>query len=427
VDFESRIFIFEENNHAMKKILFPLLFLFFLLGCSSDDAPASDPNDQMNPDPDPMLQINMVPCINGLAGVFPCAGYELIGNITLADFGSADGNDCWGWTDPDSGKEYALMGLDDGTAFIDISDDGNLLYLGKLPSATVSSVWRDIKVYKDHAFIVSEAEDHGMQVFDLTRLRNVGAAPQTFDADTNYTDFGNAHNIVINATTGFAYPVGSNTFNGGAHFINIQDPKNPVSAGGHASNGYTHDAQVITYNGPDADYQGSEIYIGSNEDRVAIIDISDKQNPIEISTITYSNTEYTHQGWFTDDHKYFIVGDELDEARLGFKSRTLIFDFTDLDNPTLHHTYLGPTSAIDHNGYVLGNQFFLANYTAGVRVLDISGIESKNIVEEGFFDTFPANDNAGFDGVWSVYPYFASGKIIISDISGGLFVVKKSN
>lgn len=412
----------------MKKFLLSILFLVFLIGCSSDDSPVPDPNDQINPDPsDIVFETGQAPCVNGLAGGYPCNGYDLVGNITLAEFGSSSGNDCWGWTDSDSGKEYALMGLDDGTAFIDISDDTNLIYLGKLPTATVAITWRDIKVYQDHAYIVSEAEGHGMQVFDLTRLRNIGNTPQIFDADTNYTDFGNAHNIVINATTGFAYPVGTDTFNGGAHFVNIQDPKNPIAAGGHAANGYTHDAQVITYNGPDADYQGSEIYIGSNEDRVAIIDISDKQNPIEISTITYANVEYTHQGWFTNDQKYFIVGDELDESRLGFKSRTLIFDFTDLDNPILHHTYLGPTSAIDHNGYVLGNQFFLANYTAGIRVLDISGIESKNIVEESFFDTYPADDNAGFDGVWSVYPYLPSGKIIISDINRGLFVIKKSN
>lgn len=430
MDFESRIFIFKVNNYAMKKILFPLLFLFFLLGCSKDDSPNQDSNDPMDQNMDPsdtVFETGQAPCVNGLAGGYPCNGYDLIGNITLADFGSKSGNDCWGWIDSDSGREYAIMGLDDGTAFIDVTDEGNLQYLGKLPTATVAITWRDIKVYKDHAFIVSEAKDHGMQVFDLTRLRNAGNTPQTFDADANYTDFGNAHNIVINENTGYAYPVGTSTFNGGAHFVNVQNPKNPVAAGGHAANGYTHDAQVITYNGPDADYVGSEIYIGSNENEVAIVDISDKQNPVEISTISYANFSYTHQGWFTEDHSYFIVGDELDEADFGFNSRTLIFDFADLDNPVLHHTYSGPTAAIDHNGYVLGNQFFLANYTAGIRVLDISGIAGKNVVEEGFFDTFPANDNAGFDGVWSVYPYLPSGKILVSDINRGLFVIKKSN
>jgi len=399
----------------MKKFLIAFLSILVFSSCSKNNNP--DPNDQMDPtDDDPIDQTGIIPCENGIAGEYPCNGYDFLGQITLNTMSGNSGNDCWGWTDPDTGSEYAIMGLEE-----------NLIYLGKLPTATVSSSWRDIKGYQNHAFIVSEAAGHGMQGFDLTRLRNVASPPQTFDADANYNEFGNAHNIVINEESGFAYPVGTSTFLGGGHFVNIQDPKNPIAAGGHSANGYTHDAQVITYNGPDADYTGSEIYIGSNEDQVAIIDVSDKQNPVEISTIAYGNLSYTHQGWFTEDQKYFIVGDELDEADFGFNSRTLIFDFTDLDNPVLHHTYSGPTAAIDHNGYVLGNQFFLANYTAGVRVIDISGIDGKNITEEGFFDTHPSTDNAGFDGVWSVYPYFASGKIVISDINRGLFVVRKSN
>ncbi|MEO9893643.1 choice-of-anchor B family protein [Aurantibacter sp.] len=409
----------------MKKFLLFTLFISVVLACSNNDDFNIDSEEEI--DVIPITQTGNVPCEGGLAGEYPCNDYDQIGNITLATFGASSGNDCWGWTDPDSGKEYALMGLDNGTVFVDISDDQNLVYLGKLPTATVASSWRDVKVYENHAYIVSEAQGHGMQVFDLTRLRNVGSPPETFDADFQYTEFGNAHNIVVNEETGFAYAVGTTTFSGGGHFVNIQNPKLPVASGGHSANGYTHDAQAITYNGPDSDYSGKEIFIGANEDRVAIIDVTDKANPQEISTITYDNFSYTHQGWFTEDQQYFILGDETDETNFGFNSRTLIFDFADLDNPVLHDTYLGPTAAIDHNGYVLGNQFYLANYTAGMRVLDISNIEGKNISEVGFFDTHPSTDKADFNGVWSVYPFFLSGKILISDINRGLFIVKKSN
>jgi choice-of-anchor B domain-containing protein len=113
-------------------------------------------------------------------------------------------------------------------------------------------------------------------------------------------------------------------------------------------------------------------------------------------------------------------------VNFGFDTRTLVFDVSDLDNPVLHTTYTGETTAIDHNGYVKGNQYFLANYRAGVRVLNISGIANKSISETGFFDTYPSSNSAGFDGVWSVYPYFESGKILVSDINSGLFVIKKS-
>lgn len=396
----------------MNKFFLRILPLLLLIACNTGD----DIGDEEE--------------VNLCAGLYPCKGYELVGRISLSEFGALSGNDIWGWTDTTTGKEYALMGLDNGTAFIDISDDNELRYLGLLPTATVSSPWRDIKVYQDHAFVVSEANGHGIQVFDLTRLRTVTGEPLTFDADTHFTGLGSAHNIVINEETGFAYVVGTDrgdAFNGGAHFINIQDPKNPIPAGGYGDNGYSHDAQVVSYTGPDSDYTGREIYIGANEDQVIIADVTDKSNPVEISTVVYPNIEYTHQGWFTEDQRYFILGDELDEVGLGFQSRTLIFDFTDLDDPQFFDTYLGTTSAIDHNGYVKGDTYYLANYRAGVRMLDISGIADKTITETGYFDTFPENDIPEFDGVWSVYPYFESGKIIISDINSGLFVIQKSN
>lgn len=409
----------------IKNKFYALSFILLLfLGCSSD-ADNTDNDDQFEAEP----MVTFAPCENGMAGIYPCNGYDLLGRISLSGFSAAAGNDIWGWTDTSTNKEYALIGLDNGTAFVDITDTENLIYLGKLPSATSSSTWRDIKVYQNHAYVVSEADNHGMQVFDLTRLRNVSEAPQVFDDDGLYTGIGNAHNVVINEESGFAYAVGTardDAFNGGVHFLDLQNPKSPVSSGGYGINGYSHDAQVISYSGPDTDYSGAEIFIGANENQVAIVNITDKDNPVGISTFGYSNLAYTHQGWFTEDQRFLILGDELDEVRFGVDSRTLVFDLLDLDNPILHTSYFGETTAIDHNGYVKGDQYFLANYRAGVRVLDISDIANKTIIEEGFFDTYPSSNIAGFDGVWSVYPYFESGKIIVSDIDSGLFIIKKS-
>ncbi|MEO1010351.1 MAG: choice-of-anchor B family protein [Bacteroidota bacterium] len=406
----------------MKSLLPLILLLLCALACSSDDNGNSS-DSTLDP------SSNVQPCDDGMAGPYPCQGYDLLGRVPLADFEAAAVNDIWGWTDSATGSEYAIVGLDNGVAFVDISDSDNLAYLGKLPTATVSSTWRDVKVYSDHTFIVSEAFDHGMQVFDLTRLRSGTESPRIFEADARYTGFGNAHNLFINEETGYAYVVGTarnDAFNGGVHFIDVQDPKNPSSVGGYGQGGYTHDAQVVIYRGPDTRYAGREIFVGSNEDRVVIVDVTDKASPSEISAIGYDNVGYTHQGWFTEDQAYFILGDEEDEINSGTRSRTLVFDFTDLEAPFVHHTYLGPTNAIDHNGYVLGDQFFLANYTAGLRVLDITEIDSRNLEEIGFFDSYPQDNTTGFNGVWSVYPYFESGKIILSDINSGLFVIQSS-
>lgn len=409
----------------MGKLVFFIGCCLFLIACGSDtmDDNGLPVDDTMNDD-SPELVLT-APCENGIADIFPCSDYDLLYRIELSTFDAAEGNDSWGWTDPSNGKEYALMGLDNGTAFIDISDPEAAIYLGKLPTHTVPSGWRDVKVYNNHAFIVSEAAGHGMQVFDLTRLRDVTGTGNTFTEDAHYNGFGNAHNIVINEDSGYAYAVGTQTFDGGPHFINIQNPTNPIAAGGYQLSSYSHDAQVITYNGPDTEHVGKELLIGSNVNEIVIVDITDKENPVLISQLGYGEVGYTHQGWFTEDQTYFLLGDELDELNFGFNSRTLVFNFSDLDNPVLHTTYTGPTDAVDHNGYVKGNLFYLANYSAGLRVIDLSDIDNGNLTEIGNFDTFPSNNTASFNGAWNVYPFFESGTILISDINTGLYLVKK--
>ncbi|MDG1264052.1 MAG: choice-of-anchor B family protein [Flavobacteriaceae bacterium] len=422
----------------MKKFI-ALLFLsfLFLTGCFKDAI--KDTDDPIDPDssnpvsetkPLTVPPSGLVLCDGGLAGDYPCLGYDLQSIVSLSVMGATAGNDSWGWTDSQSGKEYVLMGLDNGTAFIDISKPDQPVFLGKLNSATVPSTWRDIKVFQDHAFIVSEAQNHGLQVFDLTRLRDITEV-QKFTADVRMTGFGNAHNIAINEASGYAYVVGSDLYQGGPAFIDINDPTNPTLVGGFGDESYTHDAHIITYVGPDTEYQGKEILFGSNSDggennQLIIVDVSDKAAPKLISNITYSNGGYTHQGWLAEDFQYFYLGDELDEDRYGNLSKTLVFDLEDLDNPILHHTYLGTTAAIDHNGYTRGDSFFLANYTAGFREIDIQNIGLREMEELGFFDTFPNHDNPTFDGVWNVYPYFESGVIVISDSNSGLFLVKAS-
>lgn len=393
--------------------------------------------------------LNVTPaneCIDGNAGGYACMGINLMSSVNLEQLNATMANDCWGWTDMKTGSEYAIIGLDNGTAFIDVTIPNQPVILGKLPTQTEDSAWRDVKVFENYAYIVSEAENHGMQVFDLTRLRDTENVT-IFSSDGYYDGFGNAHNIVINEHSPYAYAVGSQTYAGGAHFIDITNPENPTSAGGYAASGYSHDAMVVNYNGPDLDYKGKEIYFGSNEDEVVIVDVTDKSNPTFISSFKYSQTQYTHQGWLTADHKYFFVGDELDELYNGINTRTIILDLTDLDQPQIHFEYMSPLSVIDHNGYVVGDLFYLASYTGGLRILDLKNIESKEVTEKYYFDTFiePETQVVGstfikgfdedhdnprkgneplFDGAWSVYPFFKSGTIIVSDISGGLFVLK---
>ncbi len=383
-----------------------------------------------------------VECTDGAVGDFTCQDVDLVAFIPLKDLGGDRGNfmnDLWGWTDPETGTEYGILGRNDGTAFVDLSDPGNPVYLGDLPlteGATIN-LWRDMKVYANHAFIVADASGaHGVQIFDLTQLRNVSGAPVVFTETAHYDGIFSAHNIVINQDTGFAYVVGAsgggNTCGGGLHMIDVRDPVNPVFAGcfqdlatGNSGTGYSHDAQCIVYHGPDTDYADHEICFGSNETALSIADVTDKENPVAISNATYPNVSYAHQGWTSDDHRFFFMNDEGDEMSGEMPgTRTLVFDIEDLDDPILINEHFGATKATDHNLYVRGQFMYQSNYVSGLRIIDIS--DPENLQEVGHFDTVPwGEDNAGFAGSWSNYPFFESGIILVSSMREGLFILRK--
>jgi len=386
---------------------------------------------------------------DGKVEIFECGATDLLAFLPPSrlthDGHYVEMNDIWGWTDESTRKEWALVGRRDGTTFVDITDPSNPIPVADLPltAGARPASWRDMKIYKDHTYIVADsAGQHGMQVFDLTRLRSLApqssGLPVKVDEDYVYTEIASAHNIVINEESGFAYSVGSSgggtTCGGGLHMIDIREPKKPVFVGcfsdagtGRAGTGYSHDAQCVNYKGPDTRYAGREICIGSNETTVSIADVTDKKAPKAISRVTYPNVAYAHQGWLTEDHKFFFLNDEGDEPLPGIdKTRTLIFDFTDLENPILLKEHMGVEHTHDHNLYIMGNLMYQANYRSGLRILNIS--DPANPREVAFFNTAPFMEKTpGFNGAWSVFPYFKSGTIIVNSIEQGLFIVRASD
>jgi len=388
-----------------------------LLAAGHETEPPGDP-------PASAEALSDVACVGGFAGVYPCFNVHLLSFVPLSVFGSGAASDVWGWTHAEDGREYVILGLDDGVAFVDVSDPLHPVHLGRLPTQTVSSSWSEIKVYGDHAFVVKDAAGaHGMQVFDLTRLAAVASPPETFAPDAHYAGFGKAHNIAVNEATGFAYAVGTNTCSGGLHMIDVSDPLSPAFAGCFSADGYTHDVQCVVYLGPDADHQGQEICFASNVDTLTIVDVTVKSAPVQLSRTGYAGSGYTHQGWLTGDQRHFLLDDELDEIDFGHNSRTWVFDVSDLDAPVLAGFHDGTTPAIDHNLFVVGNHVHLANYRAGVRFLRIGDLDAAELAEVAWLDTVPASDAASFAGVWGVYPFFPSGVVAASDIQSGLFLL----
>jgi choice-of-anchor B domain-containing protein len=378
-------------------------------------------------DAQPVARLDVQPqatCNAGMAGPYPCRDVDLLAFVPHAEIGGGSGNDIWGWTDPETGREYALVGRSTGTAFVDISNASLPIYVGNLPAHTAPSAWRGIKVFANHAFIVSEAIDHGMQVFDLTQLRGVMAPPVTFGETAHYPGFGSSHTLAINTQTGFAYASGTRTCEGGLHVVDVRTPASPRAAGCFSLDGYTHETQCVVYEGPDTVYRSREICLNSNEDTLTIVDATDKVEQIQVSRTGYGGSAYTHQGWLTDDQRFFLVNDEGDEQAFRHRTRTWIWDVSDLDAPVLFAYYDGPTPSIDHNLYVRGNLVYESNYRSGLRVLDASEIAQGALREVGFFDIFPSDDNPSFNGAWTSYPFFASGSVIVNGIEQGLFVVR---
>ncbi|MBL7941455.1 MAG: choice-of-anchor B family protein, partial [Flavobacteriales bacterium] len=367
------------------------------------------------------------PCTGGFAGPYPCQNIDLLYFMEPDEFGGGSTNEVWGWVDPNTGKEYALLGKSNGVAFIDLSDPLNPVYLGTLPPHGANSIWRTLRVYNNYVFVGSEANGHGLQVFDLMQLAGVTNPPVAFTESAWYNGFGKCHTLVINEATGYLYACGTNTFSGGLHIVNIQNPLAPVLAGSYNLNGYTHEAQVLMYNGPDTEHQGKEIVFcyNGNTDKLVIVDATDKTDVVKIKDITYPMAGYPHQGWLDPTQRYLLMDDELDEYNgLVNNTRTLIWDLLDLNNPVYMGDYLAATEAVDHNQYIIGNLDFQSNYTAGLRILDITNIASASLTEVAYFDHFPYNDNPSFDGTWMNYPYFESGVIPVTDIDYGLFIVK---
>lgn len=348
---------------------------------------------------------------------YPSVGIDAYERISLATFNSSAGNDCWGYVSP-TGREYALMGLNNKVAFVEITNPSNPVYFASIPHS--SSTWGDIKVYKNYAYAVTEAAGTGIQVFDLTDIDN-----HNITLVRTISSPGRTHNLAVDPQAGFLYTCGSRDGTGTTMCFSLAIPSNPVQVGkASMTPNYQHDGCPVTYTeGPLA---GKTIWYGFSEGRgVEIHDFTDKDNPVQISTATYPAIGYCHQGWISADRKFLYVDDELDENNSGFETRSLVFDIQDPYHPVFMGSFTSGVNAIDHNQYPRSGFLFQANYRSGLRIFDTLPNQAQP-VQVGYFDSYPNNNNAGFDGAWSTYPYFPSGTVIVSDINRGLFVIDAS-
>lgn len=376
------------------------------------------------------------PCVDGMAGNYPCQHVDLLAFIPVEDIGNGDNtNDIWGWVSPITGREYALVGCSNGTAFLDITNPINPVYLGLLPTHTDENLWRDLESDERYCYIGSEAPDHGLQIFDLYQLDLVSNPPVEFEETAHFAGFGSSHTIALDTINDYVYCNGSRdldgefVYDGGLYIVDVSDPLNPFLAGGFSEDGYTHDCFVWNYDGPDTDYQGRQMVLACNGEALTVVDCTDKLDCQMITTMVYPDLGYVHQGWITKDKKHFLLDDELDEVALGndllpYGTRTHIFNIEDLDNVVYMGYYENDNISIDHNLYVKDQFVYQSNYRSGVRIVDAVKVSEGILKEVGYFDLFPQNDNAQFSGTWSNFPYLPSGVNIATSMYEGFFILQ---
>ncbi|MDZ4771846.1 MAG: choice-of-anchor B family protein [Planctomycetota bacterium] len=344
---------------------------------------------------------------------FARSNVTLFSWISLPEFGlpvNATGSSCFGYTSP-SGREYALMGHSGGMSIVEITQPGNPVIVTTI--AGNNSLWRDVRTFGHYAYVVTE-NNGGVQVVDLANVDN-GVAPLVNTFTTGGS--ANTHTLEINRTSGFLYRAGGSG-NGLRIYDLNQSAVNPPFVGQWADK-YVHECQVVSYPGREIAICCGGLNGGFTNTGIDIVDVTNKANPVSIWNVTYSLAGYSHQAWLTPDGQFLYQNDETDGRPF-----TRVFDASQLGSATPSLAYIGEFAngtSVDHNIYTKGNLIYEANYRSGLRVFDRSA-SSLSPTLTAFFDTYPADDSSGYNGLWNNYPYFPSGVVIGSDLERGLFV-----
>ncbi len=300
---------------------------------------------------------------------------------------------CWGYTDPSTGDEYAIIGKEFGTGFYNVSDPRNPVFVKFI--AGPSSIWREMKTYRQWCYIVSEGggPGAGLQIVSLTDPENPVLV-------TTYTGtFTTAHTVSIDSASARLYANGAS---GGVRILSLANPTAPSYLGAY-STPYVHDSFVRN----DTCFAAC-IGVG----RLIALDVS---NPAAIDTLKRWAWPGAapHNAWPTEDAQYLFTTDETGGGRVRSWSISPITSPIEVDNFTADPAH------IVHNVHVRGSLAYVAHYLEGVQIVDVT--DPTDLRRVGFYDTYTGG--GGFDGAWGVFNYFPSGTIVVSDIENGLVLV----
>lgn len=331
---------------------------------------------------------------------------DFVGQLDYQALRNSNLSNLWGYTD-ELGNEYALMGVcgtndqnPGGLAVVSLADPANPQEIFFFPGPP--SIWREIKVWGDHAYVTTEAADGELTIVDLSPLPQSTDLPATVWDAPGWTT---SHSLFIDEN-GRLYIHGANRGNGGVIMYDLtQDPMNPVEVG-EFDNWYCHDSFA----------RGDTLYAAHiYEGFFSIVNVANPAAPVLLGTKVTPN-EFTHNTWLDASGQYLFTTDERTNSYVGAYDVSDPTDITEVDRLRSDNG----SGAIPHNTYWLDGYAVTSYYTYGVSIYDVS--DPHNMVEVGHYDTTPLSGD-GFNGAWGVYPYFPSGNLIISDMERGLFVL----
>ncbi len=302
------------------------------------------------------------------------------------------GSSCWGYVNPSNGNEYAIHGNQYGTAIFNIVNPTAPVMTGFIPGP--NSSWREMKTFGNYCYVGNETSG-GLQIINLSN-------PEAPVLAATYTGNGlnTIHSVTIDSTKARLYTNGSN---GGMRILSLANPVAPVQLGSYTAT-YVHDSYATN----DTVYAAC---IGVGQVRIL-----KTTNPASIQQIVAFSTEKTatHNAWPTEDRQYVLATDETGGGRV------TSWDISDITSPIQVAGFIADPCADAHNVHVRGDLAYVAHYTSGLQILDIS--DPTNLVRVGYYDTFPIPAGI-FHGAWGTFPYFPSGTIVVSDIEGGMFLI----
>ena len=301
------------------------------------------------------------------------------------------------------GREYAIVGAGDGTSIVRITDPSNPVEVGFIPG--VLAGLREPEQYQSYIYVVELGGNlSGIQVISMADPDH----PVLVNTITTTTA---AENVTIDTARGYLYTTGSFPHTGGLpgmHIYSLADPANPVLIGTYLPY-QIHDLTVKGTRGYACDQTTSIVHI---------LDLTNPATPVELATFT-TPFGVAHTANPTADDRYLVVCDEKDVLNPGdVMGRPLVYDIQNLSKITLVFSFDDVPEAITHFPTIRGNFVYVAHYSAGVHVYDIT--DPLHPVKVAFYDTWQGDDDL-FVGVYEASP-FPSGVFTAVDQKTGLNV-----